>query len=294
MDKVKNIKLSPYHRFSWSIHNFLRKCLRFICFDVFDDDFRRSFGYWFLAVWLFGSFCCTVFSIFNNRNDLTAMLQLVGTSGAILQTSLKFSFVDDFKRLAFIPNFVQKIYEINSSNVKMANNEIFNICDKYSKLTKTVCWFMFCYVHVFIVFGSIQPILIYLFTGERVTSIGIDIPCINTNNTIEYLINVVFETSVLSIVCWIEVAVETVIIINFICLSMLSDIIKHHIDALQVDLNLKKLDAKTVEQKLVHIVLMHQKYIKWVHNIYVCKFLRMGLEGKPFPKKFTSRHFVKK
>lgn len=262
MDNLKNIKLSPYHRFRWSIDNFLRKCLRFICFDVFVDDFRRSFGYWVIAVWLFGSCCCTAFSIFNNRNDLTSMLQLVGTIGAIIQTSLKFSFVEDFKRLAVIPNFVQKIYEINSSNVRIENNGIFIICDKYSKLTKNVCWFMFCYVHVFIVFGSIQPILIYLFTSKRVTSIGIDIPGISTDNAIEYVINVVFETSVLSIVCWIEVAVETVIIINFICLSMLADIIKHTIDALQLDLNLKKLNPKTIQQKLVHIVLMHQKYIE--------------------------------
>lgn len=262
MENLRNNNLSPYNRFSWSIHVFLRNCLRFICFDVFDKDFRRSFGYWFLAVWFFVSFCCTAFSIYNNRKDLTSMLQLVGTIGAIIQTSLKFSFVEDFKRLALIPNFLQKIYEINSSNVKMENNEIFKICDKYSKLTKNVCLFMFCYVHVFIVFGSIQPILIYLFTNKWVTSIGIDIPGISTNNTIEYVINVIFEISVLSIVCWVEVAVETIIIINFICLSMLSDIIKHTIATLQEELNLEKLNAKAIEQKFVHIVLMHQQYIE--------------------------------
>lgn len=261
---MKNSKenILPYSRFSWSIHKFLRKCLRFICFDVFAKDFSRSFGYWMLAVWFFISFCCVAFSICNSRNDLTSMLKMVGTIGAIIQTSLKFSFVEDFKRLALVPNFVQKIYEINSSNVPMENKEIFIICDKYSKLTKNVCYFMLCYVHVFIVFGSIQPILIYLFTNKWVTSIGIDIPGINRNNTIEYVINVVFETSVLSIVCWVEVAVETIIIINFICLSMLSDIIKHKIVSLQAELHLERINAKTIEQKLVRIVLMHHKYIE--------------------------------
>ncbi len=269
MENFKNNSdsFSPYSRFTWSINNFLRKCLGVLSFDVFDRDFRRSFGYWFMAVWYFVAFNCTAISIFNNRNNLTSALQLVGTIGAIIQTSLKFSFVEDFKRLATIPTFIQEVYKINS----MANDEIFKICDKYSKQTKNVCWFMFCYVGVFIVFGSIQPILIYLFTNTWVTSIGIGIPGTSSkDSTVEYVMNVVFEISVLCLVCLVEVAVETIIIINFICLSMLSDIITHTIVTLEVDLNLKKLNGKTIEQKLVHIVLMHRKYIEWVqYNIYV-------------------------
>lgn len=262
MENLKTTNCSPYNRYSWSINNFLRKCLKVLCFDVFDKDFRRSFGYWFLAAWFCAAFGCTAFSIFNNRHDLTSMLQLVGTIGAITQTSLKFSFVEDFKQLAEIPIFVQKIYQINSLNKRTKNDEIFEIYDKYSKLIKNVCWFMFCYVHVFIVFGSIQPILIYLFTNKWVTSIGIEIPGINTDNTIEYMFNVFYEISVLSLVCLVEVAVETVIIINFLCLCMLSDIINHKILTLQKELSSKELSAKTIEQKLVHIVLMHQKYVE--------------------------------
>lgn len=127
MENLKSINgsgSSPYNRFTWSIDNFLRKCLKFLSFDVFDKNFRRSFGYWFMAIWFFGAFSCTAFSIFNNRNNLTSVLQLVGTIGAISQTWLKFSFVEDFKRLATIPNFVQNVNKINSSNGRMGNDEI--------------------------------------------------------------------------------------------------------------------------------------------------------------------------
>lgn len=252
----------PYVRFSWSIHTFLRTCLRFIRFDVFDVNFRRSLQYWFMAVWFFASFCCTGYSMYKNRHDLTTLLQLVGTIGAITQTSLKFSFVDDFKRLAWLPIFMQQIFKQNSSDVRLKNNNFFRICERYSKLTENICWFMLVYVHVFIVFGAIQPFLIYTFTGRWITSIGIDIPGIdNTRSTVEYAVNVAFEVSVLSLVCWVEVAVETVIIISFVCLSMLSDMIRDTIMTLQKNINLGKLNVKAVEHELTRIVLMHQKYI---------------------------------
>lgn len=255
--------VSAYNRFSWSIHTALRNCLKFIQFDVFDVKFRRSFLYWLMAVWFLASFCCTAFSMYKNRNDLTTLLQLVGTIGAITQTSLKFTFIDDFKRLACIPQFVQQIFRINSTDVRGKNEEFFRICDRYSKLTEKVCWFMFVYVHVFIVFGAIQPFLVFIFTNKWITSIGIDIPGIdNARSTVEYAINVGFEISVLSLVCWVEVAVETIIIIDFVCLSMLSDMIHQTIITLQMEINLGKLNAKSIEHKLIHIVLMHQKYIK--------------------------------
>lgn len=77
--------LGPHDRFRWWIYGVVRKHAQFIFFDLFDDEFDRSVGHYFV-LFIFGATCFGAgYGMLMHSNDLAYQLYLFGFVTGFIQ-----------------------------------------------------------------------------------------------------------------------------------------------------------------------------------------------------------------
>lgn len=174
----------------------------------------------------------------------------------------KYYFVNDFKELIRVTDAINDIYTKQFPNSKQSDR-IENrqrLCNKYAKITEKIIAGIMTFYGIIIFCDIVQPFVLYLLTGEVIQTMGIEFLAINKSTTVGAAILLCIEDLAFLGVYLLVFVFDSIVVSNFVNLSLVSDIIISHIHDLENDLLNTSCNDRIVKRKLVDIMLMQQKY----------------------------------
>lgn len=169
--------------------------------------------------------------------------------------------MNDVKALVEIYDFIGDIYKKNSKKSPSTSRYYYVIlCQKYAKISETV---LKMGIYTFVIFHIIFDCLLIadsVYQGKMVPPLRIYFPIINENSIDGALFLIIYNYAVIVIGYTIMFTYDLLIFIIFANIPMVADVIIGHLDELKEALMESDCSPREIQQRMLCIIRMHNKY----------------------------------
>lgn len=168
-----------------------------------------------------------------------------------MQLICKYTCINDLHQLFKIAQFIEEIYGKTSHQ---------QVCTKYMNITGKL------FQILKIMYGSvgitlvISPMLYYLVSGKMLPTLPVYFPDMNADTFSNFLLIHCVHSIMNLVASYLVYVFDTLTIVVFVNMSMVSALIAEDIKELQCELQQHRYSTSATNLRLLKIILMHKKY----------------------------------